>query len=351
MDNKTILIVEDDRIVLNSFERILSEAGHKIITADNGKEALEILQGNKVDIVLSDIVMKDVDGLKVLEETNKISPETDVILITGFGSITNILEALRKNAVDFIMKPCKDDELVSRVQNVIKKQTDRRLAQDTIMYKKMIEALGAVAHEINNPLTAIIGSAELLGLEYPENEEASTIMESAVRIAEIVKTIREIKGIKTKRYTKDSEILDLQKSSEFTVSARKTVLVVDDEIIVSRTTSKILQRSGYEVDIANSGSEALKKIESHNYSIVILDVSMPEMDGYETLKLINKYYTDKKIRIPATIMYTGFDVDEILLECKKIGAFTVLQKPVIINELLGVVREAEEFASSKANGS
>jgi len=176
MEKRTILVVEDDKIVLDSFARILSEAGHKVITADNGEDALKILKGNGIDIVLSDLVMKGVDGLKVLEETKKISPETDVILITGYSSIANILEALRKNAVDFIMKPCKEDELINRVEQVIKKQNNKRLAQEAGMYKKMTEMLGAVAHEINNPLTVIMGLSEIITLKNPESEEASTII-------------------------------------------------------------------------------------------------------------------------------------------------------------------------------
>ncbi len=344
MQNKTILVVDDEKTVVESFRRILSDAGYITFTADNGKKALEIIKEKKCNIVLTDIVMKGINGLQILKETKRISPDTDVVMITGYGSVTNILDALRKNAVDFIMKPCRDNELLDRMQQVVKRQNERRLAREAEMYKKMTEALGAVAHEINNPLTGILGCAEMLGMENPDNKEVARIITSVERIIDVLERMKEIKGIKTKKYTRDSEILDLQRNSEFMRPEKNTVLVVDDEEAVTSMISDFAAGTSYSADTAASGSEVLEKIKNRNYSVVILDVSMPGMDGYETLLKMNKYYTDREIQIPATIMFTGYDVEEILEKCKAAGAYTVIRKPFKNKELFKIVKEAEEYA-------
>ena len=93
------------------------------------------------------------------------------------------------------------------------------------------------------------------------------------------------------------EIIDIQKSGKFKKPGEKTVLLIDYDVTVTRLYSKVLELCGYKVDTANRGMEALDLIKKKNYSIVIVDVSMPEMEGYETL-----LYSDKKIQIPATLL-------------------------------------------------
>lgn len=347
MANERILIVEDDAHVLYSYNRILSESGYKVTAVDSGVKALECLKSKSYNVVLSDIVMEGVDGMQILEETKKIAPETAVILITGYGSIETAIEALRKDAIDYITKPCDNIKLKEHVKRAIDRQMMGEKASETAM-QKVAEALGAVAHEINNPLTTIMGYIELHGKKFPkghtEHEDFSTVKWSAERIAEIIQKMRKIQGIKTKQYTKNSKIIDIQRSSEFTKPEMNTILVVDDEEAVSYSISKFLEVGGYKVDTAISGIEALEKIKEKNYSIVILDVFMPEMDGYETLKRINKYYTDRKVQIPATIMITGYDVSDILQKCKDIGAYTVFHKPLSCEKLIETIKEAENFA-------
>jgi len=347
MEKESILIVEDDMQVLSSFERILSDEGYNITAVDSGEKALILLKEHKYNLIISDIEMREVDGLKVLEEIKKVSPETVVIFITGYKSTDTTIEALRKGAIDHILKSCNEEEIKMRVRLALEKQRLEQEALKAEMYKKISETLGGVAHEINNPLTTIIGNAELLTLDksidYPMYKQLKVIERSAERIAEIVEKMGKVKGIETKRYTKDSEIIDIQKSSEFKSYEEKSVLIVDDEETITSLYSKALRREGYKVDTAESGIKALDMVNNKNYSVIILDLSMPEMDGYETLQNLNKYYTDKKVQIPETIMITGYDVEDILKKCRNIGAFAALQKPIKILTLVETVKKAEEF--------
>ncbi len=348
MERASILIIDDDIQVLSGYVRVLTEEDYDVSAVQNGHDALELLKDKHFNLVITDFIMKGMNGLEVLEKAKKISPETAVILVSGYGILETSIEAMRRDAADFIIKPCDREELIYRVKKALERQQLETDAREAKLHKSMSETLGAVAHEINNPLTGIIGNAELLLIDVSESDSdyksLTNIMRSAERIAETVQQMRKIKGIKTKKYAGGSEILDLQKSAKFTHPEEKTVLVVDDEETVVFTVTKKLSSSGYDVDSVSSGSEALEKIKKKNYAVVILDVSMPGMDGYETLQKMNKYYTDRKVQIPATIMYTGYDVEDILQKCKKTGAYTALHKPTKLTELIDTVKRAEEYS-------
>ncbi len=126
-----VLIVDDEEIVRTNIERILEPMSYQIQTAQNGRQALDIVQKNSdFDLVLTDLIMEDIDGLRLLEEIKRISPETVVIIITGYGSLSSAVQAMQKGAFDYIMKPCGKDELILRVKKgVQKRETDIKMLE------------------------------------------------------------------------------------------------------------------------------------------------------------------------------------------------------------------------------
>ncbi|MFC1564962.1 response regulator [candidate division KSB1 bacterium] len=348
MDDGRILVVDDDNQVLSIFKRVLSNEGYQVHAVDNGNDAIEQIKQEEFNLVLTDLVMKGVDGFEVLEAAKQLSPQTVVILVTGYGSIDVAIKALRNGAIDFIIKPCTEDELILRVKKALERQQIGQKAKKAEMYQRMYETLGAVAHEINNPLTAINGNTQLLirelGDDHPGICFIDQINGSVEKIAKIIEKMRKIRGIETKQYTKDSKIIDLQKGDEKLSSpAQGTILIVDDEENITISIARFLRLNKYEVDVAHSGLEALEKIKNNNYSLVVLDICMPEMDGYEVLQEINKYYTGRDVKIPATIIMTGFDVEDVLQKCKEAGAYTAIHKPFKFKEFMKLIREAEDY--------
>ncbi|OGA43497.1 MAG: Fis family transcriptional regulator [Betaproteobacteria bacterium RIFCSPLOWO2_12_FULL_62_13] len=115
------------------------------------------------------------------------------------------------------------------------------------------------------------------------------------------------------------------------------ILIVDDEEIVVRSCLRILGDADYEVDAAQSGREALEKIEEGNYDVLILDIMMPKMDGLEVLQKVKEGHPDIDV-----IMVTGLSQIETAVRAMKLGAFDYLPKPFDPDELKLVVERALE---------
>ncbi len=119
-----ILLAEDDEIMRISVYDKLKQFGWQVDDVENGLEAAELIEKHDYNLVISDIRMPGMDGMKLLEKVKEASPETDVIIMTAYGSIDDALDCIRKGASDYILKPFDMDDLIIRcnrlfdVQNV-----------------------------------------------------------------------------------------------------------------------------------------------------------------------------------------------------------------------------------------
>lgn len=116
MKNK-ILVVDDEAHICDIFYRILTKGGYKVSTAANGKKALEITKKKKPDLVLLDLKLPDLDGIKVLRQIKEIRKDIMVIVITAYGTVKTAREAMKLGAYDYISKPFN----LTKVENLIKK--------------------------------------------------------------------------------------------------------------------------------------------------------------------------------------------------------------------------------------
>jgi two-component system response regulator MprA len=116
-----ILIVEDDAITRRNLSVLLSEEGYDVDQAGDGVDALEIIAGRPFDLVLSDIVMPRMDGLKLLQRLQFIAPQIPVMIMTSY--VSNSLSSLPPGATEFIRKPFVLDDLLFKVQRALDKAT------------------------------------------------------------------------------------------------------------------------------------------------------------------------------------------------------------------------------------
>lgn len=121
--NISILFVDDEKLIRNSFSRDLRMAGFNVSTAATGIEAVEALREKEYHLVITDLRMPDLDGLGVLKAVKQRTPQTGVIILTGYGDMHSAIDALRLGADDFALKPCEFDELMFRIDRCLEKRS------------------------------------------------------------------------------------------------------------------------------------------------------------------------------------------------------------------------------------
>jgi len=111
-----ILVIDDEPVILGSATRILTAEGFPVLTADDAESGLEILATDPQDIVICDLMLPGMSGLKFLEASRENDPSLVVIITTGYSTVDNGVDSLRKGAFDFLPKPFTFGELISQVQ-------------------------------------------------------------------------------------------------------------------------------------------------------------------------------------------------------------------------------------------
>lgn len=118
-----ILVAEDEEITLNNIVDTLQEEGYKVVSSRNGTEALQMIEKDHFDVLITDIKMPGMSGIELLDKVRAHHPEIEVIIITGFGSISSAVEAMKKGAVDYITKPFDLDELLLKAGKIFKQRS------------------------------------------------------------------------------------------------------------------------------------------------------------------------------------------------------------------------------------
>jgi DNA-binding NtrC family response regulator len=121
-----VLVVDDEAGMRKSLAIMLRRDGYAVTEAAGGKEALEQLGREVFDLVVADLNMEDLSGLEVLRHIRQSSPDLEVILMTGYGTIEAAVEAMKLGAFDFITKPFQSEEILLRARNAVDKRQLRR---------------------------------------------------------------------------------------------------------------------------------------------------------------------------------------------------------------------------------
>lgn len=128
-----ILIVDDEATAVENLAHVCRKEGHEVITRTTGKGAIEALEKNRFDVVLSDLRMEKVDGMAILRRAKELNPETAVVLITGYATLDSAVEAMKAGAFHYIAKPFRLDEVREVVRNALEmvnlKRENRQLKE------------------------------------------------------------------------------------------------------------------------------------------------------------------------------------------------------------------------------
>jgi two-component system cell cycle response regulator len=117
-----VLVVDDDRTILELLENLLSGLGYECALAQDGREAVQLLQQEHFDVVLTDMIMPHLGGLELLRHIRENYPRTDVIVVTGHPANFTFTSVIKAGAIDFIVKPFNGDELEAKLSRVLRER-------------------------------------------------------------------------------------------------------------------------------------------------------------------------------------------------------------------------------------
>ena len=141
MKRAKILIVEDELIARENLDHVLKKEGYDTVAVDSGVRACKELEKEEFDLVLTDLRMQQVDGLQVLERTKELYPDAEVVVITGFATVSTAVEAMQKGAYHYLPKPYKIEEVRILVRKALEK---RWLRQEVTDLKRQVRSQRAV---------------------------------------------------------------------------------------------------------------------------------------------------------------------------------------------------------------
>src|SRR5712664_3233504 len=158
-----ILVVDDEEAIREVVSTMLQAQGFECAAVGNGRIALDYLQKNSIDLVLSDMVMPEMDGLRLVEWLRKAEPDVPVIMVTAMHDLSIALDAIRGGAYDYILKPFEKDQLYLSVRRALE---HRRLVLENRNYQRNLEKL------VEERTGQLQGALEQLERSYDDTLEA-----------------------------------------------------------------------------------------------------------------------------------------------------------------------------------
>jgi DNA-binding NtrC family response regulator len=131
-----ILIVDDESIVRESLHDWLDSVGHKVLTAESGEEALQIIQKKKIKIMLADLIMPGMNGIELMKRAREIVPTISTVIITAHGTIQTAITAIREGAYDYVEKPFCPEKVELLIKNLVDHQN---LIEENISLRRKVE--------------------------------------------------------------------------------------------------------------------------------------------------------------------------------------------------------------------
>jgi CheY-like chemotaxis protein len=120
----------------------------------------------------------------------------------------------------------------------------------------------------------------------------------------------------------------------------KKILLIDDEALITRSFAKLLGKNSFEVEVCQSGQEAIMIARNKNFDLIMCDIRMPGLNGIDTIKTIFDQYRSKNKTLPGLIFITGYADDTQESTARELNPFAYIYKPFDVRDLLDVIRKA-----------
>ncbi len=386
-DKKTLLIIEDDKQFGKLLKKLAQDKGFEAVVAERGDTGWEKIQELIPDAVLLDITLPVLDGWEIMKRM-KADPKTQHIPVHIMSGTDNYEKGAELGAVDFLLKPVSDSDLKSVLDRInegedskqrvliVDESTNQIHAVKDLLSEKGFECL--MAESGANALDMIRSEKPgivITGLKLPDMSGAELVkriksLPDAAGIKIIIYTDKDLLQKENEELSRYSDAIIIQSANsqerlldETTLFLKKIsngklpkftglvpssiytdgkslkgkkILLVDDDMRNIFALSSVLEKEELTVVVANDGKEALQRLEENtDTDMVLMDVMMPEMDGYEAIEIIRK--KEKYAKLPI-IALTAKAMKGDREKCIEAGASDYISKPIDINKLMSLMR-------------
>ncbi len=174
MSDSRILVIDDEKRMCDSIKVLLSNIGYEVDTAENGRTGIDKLKAQQYGLVITDLMMPELDGFAVMKYIKENCQNTLVIVITGYASVESAVRAIRSGAYDYILKPFDFEIIKISVERAWDKLKLEKELEKTRKLAQVAERALAFNGELNNPLSVASGFAQLLQIRLEENPDETT---------------------------------------------------------------------------------------------------------------------------------------------------------------------------------
>lgn len=366
-----ILVVDDKPENLMAIEGVLERPEYRIITATSGNDALGLALEHHLALVLLDVQMPGMDGFEVAElmRGSEKTRHIPIIFVTAISKDrSHVFTGYEKGAVDYLFKPLDPLVLRSKVDVFValfrqRRTLQRRNAalnravaelealnrkireqQESVIeeerLKMLLQMAGATAHELNQPLMALMGNIQLLEMD------ATLPAPLAGRVKKITAAANRISAIVQKMQTLRHEEPKPQVSSKTILHLEQTVVVLcieDKDDDFNRVRQALRNHRQVKLVRVKSIREAFARMASTHFDLIFLDYLLPDGNGLEFLEAVNR----KGVEIPVVVI-TGQGDELIASRIIKAGAYDYLPKAKVSGKaLLRIISNALEKAGLK----
>lgn len=242
-----ILIVDDEKVIQDVCQQSLQKQGYAVEVAENGVSALEKMRSHTFDMVFTDIKMPIMTGVELLEAVKRDYPHTEVIMMTAYATVENAIEAMKKGAYDFILKPIKPDQIrmaaakcYEKIQlgeeNKALRDANQRLLEVQAMKDKFV---AITSHELRTPVSHLKGYFGIVNdemynqLSSEERRQCMQVIADAIKdLEQVVTHMHELTRIESASTQLRTELFDVnsvieKEVNDFQVIARLRQLKLD----------------------------------------------------------------------------------------------------------------------------
>ncbi len=344
-----ILMVDDRRENLVALQRILAPLAAELIAATSGNEALALTIDHHFAVILLDVMMPEMDGFETAEllRQNASTKHIPIIFVTAIGKDEqHIFKGYEAGAVDYLFKPLAPNILLSKVRVFLelhsqrtaldqanaelRRANERILAQQKSLIEEerlnvLLQMAGATAHELSQPLTALLFGINMLTMDKNDPEKTTRhiadIHKAGQRISEIVKKIRTLNRYEVTPHDREHDIIRLDQTLR--------ILLIEADAALAGRIGEMLAEVNVALTMTASLTEGAEAFRQGSFDMIFLDSLLPDGTGQEFLAGLGTLAQE----VPVVVL-TGRDDAVAAAQLLRAGVYDYLDKESLTPQAL-----------------